>query len=145
MRTGDEYAQDLARQEAVARRLEERWNCQLVKTAEISKIDYVATRDNVMIGLVEVKGRLIPSTQYQQTTLDNTKLGWMRMAADMYGVPALVVVQWTDKAGYFEPKTTQIDKISPDATRTGDIPKAQAYVNRDYFHHLWDGDVLGPS
>lgn len=145
MRTADEYQWDLERQAAVAKRLEALWNCQLVKTAELSKIDYVATRDGEIIGLVEVKGRLIPSTQYQQTTMDNAKLGWIRMAADIHGVPGLVVVQWTDKAAYFEPKVTNVDKLSTDATRHGDIPKTQAYINRDYFHHLWDGDVVGPS
>mgnify|MGYP000246946172 CR=1 FL=1 len=145
MRSGDEYAQDLARQEAVAKRLEALWNCQMVKTAELSKIDYVATREGQMIGLVEVKGRLIPSTMYQQTTLDSAKLGWMRLAADMYGVPALVVIQWTDKAAYFEPKSTPVDQISDQATRVGDFPKAQAYIDRDRCTHLWDGDVVGAS
>ena len=145
MRSGDEYAQDLARQEAVAKRLEALWNCQMVKTAELSKIDYVATREGQMIGLVEVKGRLIPSTMYQQTTLDSAKLGWMRLAADMYGVPALVVIQWTDKAAYFEPKSTPVDQVSDQATRVGDFPKAQAYIDRDRCTHLWDGDVVGAS
>lgn len=145
MRSEAEYAWDLDRQEAVAKRLEALWNVELVRTAEMSKIDYVATRDGEMVGLIEVKGRLIPSTQYQQTTMDSAKLGWMRLAADIHGVPALVVVQWTDKAAYFEPKITQVDKLSTDATRVGDIPKTQAYINRDYFTHLWDGDVKGPS
>lgn len=145
MRTGDDYAHDLTRQKAVAKRLEALWDCQLVKTKELSKIDYVAVRDDEIIGLIEVKGRLIPSTKYQQTTLDSAKLGWMRLAADIYGVPALVVIQWTDKAAYFEPKHTPVDQISDHATRLGDFPKAQAYIDRDRCTHLWDGDVIGPS
>lgn len=142
MRSGELLELDLARENAVARRLEQEWDVRLVKGADTARVDYAAVRGDEIVGLVEIKGRFIPSTEYSTTTFDAEKLAHLRYLGACFGVPALVVFQWTDKAGYLHADRVVPEKYDEAATRKGDDPKVQAYVPMRDIRPLWDGDAL---
>lgn len=143
MRTGTDLAHDLDREQAVADRLSKLWNVRLVRSiSDTSRVDYAALNDeDQIVGLVEIKGRYIASTDYSTTTFDATKLAHLRYMSSVLGVPALVVFQWTDRAGYIHADRVNVAKYDDAQTRRGDVPKLQAHVPTYFVRPLWDGDA----
>lgn len=88
----------------VAAILERRWRCKLRKFGKLDPIDWWAERDGKVVAFVELKCRNIPSTKY--ATVFVTLRKWLDLLRahewTIDGVPALIVVRWTDRIGYYE-------------------------------------------
>lgn len=84
--------------------LESRWRCKLRKFGKLDPIDWWAERDGKVVAFVELKCRKIPSTKY--STVFVTLRKWLDLLRahewTIDGVPALIVVRWTDRIGYYE-------------------------------------------
>ena len=80
--------------------IEEKWLCELHDFGMLCPIDFYATRDGRMVGVVEVKSRTHSSYKYPTVFLNVRKWLSLCLAETGLGVPALFVAKFTDCVKY---------------------------------------------
>ena len=69
--------------------------------------DFCVLRDGAITAWVEVKCRTFPSTKFDTTMIDASKMTKGLMLASKTGKPFILVIEWTDKVGYLAIKTLE--------------------------------------
>ena len=76
--------------------LEALWNCSLAKLPRLSPIDWLAMRDERLMGFVELKCRSHPSSRYRTVFLNIRKWESLTSIAYAANVKAIFVVRFLD-------------------------------------------------
>lgn len=87
---------DLNNENSAKSLIESRYNCVLHKLPISYSSDWVATRDNKIVAVIEYKKRTFSRNKYNTTFIFVDK--WMngKRLAETMGVPFLLFVEWTD-------------------------------------------------
>jgi hypothetical protein len=80
--------------------VERAWRCTLGSFGRLSAIDWYATRDGRLVGLIELKSRAHASGRYETVFLNVRKWLALSLASAGLGVPALFIVRFTDGVRY---------------------------------------------
>src|SRR6188472_4237947 len=88
--------QDKSAEDAVAAIAEGVWGCQIRRFGALSPVDWFATRDGRVVGVLEVKSRSHAAAKYETVFLNVRKWLALTLASVGMGVPALYLVQFTD-------------------------------------------------
>ena len=99
--------EDTANEEALRKRIEQVWNCELRHFGKLCAIDFYALRHNRMVGLVEVKSRDHEMDAYPTAFLNVRKWLALTLGQVGLGVPATFVVGWHDQARFI--RITDVD------------------------------------
>jgi hypothetical protein len=89
-------AGDRAAEEAVAAQLASAWGCEIHRFAGLSVLDWFATRQGRMVGVLELKARSHPIAQYPTVFLSVRKWLALQFGALGLGVPGIFVVRFAD-------------------------------------------------
>lgn len=89
---GDEHAQA-----QVAEQLAAAWGCEIHSFGRLSPVDWYATRDGRVIGVLELKARTHPAAKYPTVFLNVRKWLALQLAGAGMGVPPIFVVKFTDQ------------------------------------------------
>jgi hypothetical protein len=89
-------AGDRATEQQVAAVLENAWRCRMIHFGLLSPLDWYSTRDDRLVGVLELKARSHASDRYPTVFLSVRKWLALITAGIGLGVPALFVVQFTD-------------------------------------------------
>lgn len=84
-----------AYENAMQKRLETAWQCQMYRLAEYDHCDWRAERDGQTVAWVEYKKRSSSSTAFDTVYLNKTKKYDYLMSLS-YSHPALFVIEWAD-------------------------------------------------
>lgn len=76
------------------------FHCQVRSFGLLAPIDWYATRDERLVGLIEFKRRTHTRGTYPTVYLNTRKWLALTLGAIGLGVPAIFVVQWADACGY---------------------------------------------
>jgi hypothetical protein len=87
-----------AAEDALARRCERAWTCELVRFGRLAPVDFYAMKSGRIAGLVEMKIRKHAITDYPSVFLSLRKWLALSLAEFSLDVPALFVVQFRDGA-----------------------------------------------
>jgi hypothetical protein len=105
-------AEDRAAESKIQGRLEMAWNCTLSHFGPLSPIDWYATRDGRLVGVLELKHRSHAKDRYPTVFLNVRKWLALSLASVGLGVPALFVVQWElDQVGWAVLSTIDASKV----------------------------------
>lgn len=91
-------------EEAVRQDLEKKWQATLKKLPMKYHADFIALRDDVPVGLVELKIRDNDSTKYPTYMLSLHKASWCMLTSELMNIPFVLVVCWNDITGYVQIK-----------------------------------------
>lgn len=88
--------QDEARENDVAKKVQEAWGCEVCFFGRLCPVDWYARHKERMIGLLELKGCGYPTTKYPSFVLSVRK--WISLINASIGlaVPAIVVADYED-------------------------------------------------
>jgi hypothetical protein len=89
-------AGDTANEALAQSRIESAWKCELHRFAELSPIDWYATRHGRVVAFVELKSRSHPVGKFPTVFLNLRKWTSLMLAQVGHGAPALFAVQWTN-------------------------------------------------
>jgi hypothetical protein len=87
---------DLKNEERVADVLGMAWECELHRFGILAPIDFYATREGRMAGVIEIKCRSHESTKFRTVFLNVRKWLALGLAQTGLGVPAIFAVDFTD-------------------------------------------------
>ena len=102
-----ETEEDRERENGVAHRFEQYYSSTKTKV-RFEKLefghraDYIIIDDDLPVMYVEIKNRTCTSQQYDTYTISKNKLLSLSKLAESENVNAVLVVQWTDQAGYID-------------------------------------------
>ena len=105
MRPVYETEAHLQGEQDVAKKLEAWINNPLatvVKTPPLAPYDYCIVKKGLISGVVEIKVRSNPSDKYPTYMISLEKVSQCTSHANIIGCPFYVVVQWTDKLGWWK-------------------------------------------
>lgn len=89
-----------AEERRVAAYVQTVYDVEMQKTAQFAVVDYVATRNGAVVGLVEIKCRNMSIEEVDARggyLISLNKLNKMRVLSDMLSAPAVLVVKFKDK------------------------------------------------
>ena len=69
--------------------------------------DFCVIKDGIITSWVEVKCRTFASTKFDTTMIDVSKMTKSFFLSEKTGKPFILIVEWTDKIGYFVIKTLE--------------------------------------
>ena len=113
-----ENARTLADEHAVADRLERLWGVRMAKPPGYGRDRIIRDHDGRLLGTVEIKARTNPRLRYPTYMIDLAKVAAMKQDADD-GIVPLLVVQWTDWAGYIDTTEWRWRDGRPDGIEVG--------------------------
>lgn len=99
-----ETPEDLAREEMVARRLEQYYDVKLSKLSPKYPFDRVIEDGTKVTGFVEIKVRTNPMNQYPSYLIAAPKLFHAMQWTSLQRTPCYLAVQWADELGVHEIK-----------------------------------------
>ena len=103
---------DKESEEIVRAALIEDWEwSDLVSFPKLFPIDFYGVKDDLLVGLVEVKTRYHERDHYPTVFLNIRKHAWLSNAAIGLAVPAFFVVRFTDWIGYTEVSEVPVGKV----------------------------------
>ena len=88
--------EDRAAETEVSKAIEWAWSCRLHHFGAMCALDWYATRNGAMVGLLELKNRPHPSTKYPTVFLNVRKWLALQLGANGLGTPAIFVARFTD-------------------------------------------------
>lgn len=91
---------DKANEAETCKILSELWKCQIHPFGRLCPVDFYAVRDGRLVGVLELKSRTHPSTQYPTVFLNCRKWLALILAQTGLGCPAVFVVRFTDGLRY---------------------------------------------
>lgn len=116
--------EDRARESAVAARLAGIWKCEVLHFGALSPIDWYATRDNRITGLLELKDRGHSSDKYPTVFLSVRKWLALQLGNIGFGKPAAFVVQFTDGIWW-----VRLANVDPRRIRMGGCTRRRAVTS----------------
>ncbi len=99
--------EDQANEEETRQILGYLWNCEIKPFGQLSPVDFFATRNGLLVSVLELKTRSHPTNQYPTVYLNVRKWASLMLYQFGMGCPALFVVRFTD--GYRWIDVNQID------------------------------------
>lgn len=92
-----ETAADRANEAAIIEVLEDAWGCEIKGTDTLNDLDFHAYKDGQLVSIGEIKCRKVHSTKYGgKIYFDVDKAIRLQTHADELGVPAVIVLKYTD-------------------------------------------------
>lgn len=88
---------DKENEERALRVLKKKWNCEFHSFGFLFPIDYYALRNGALVGVIEIKTRNKSSLEYPYVFLALRKWISLGLVQNGLGVPAIFVVQFTDR------------------------------------------------
>jgi hypothetical protein len=136
-------SEDLVNQRVVALHLATLWNCRLRSMEETAPIDFVADRDGIPVGLVEVKCRKNASTKYPTVFLSYLKYKQMRTESILRKLPAIYLISYTDGIRYvkIDDVDTSRTVIAGRQSRPGAAHDQEEIIEVDLWD-MWGTDTI---
>lgn len=97
-----ESEQDLFRERQLAVKAERAWHCKMVKQHKFNQFDYAAARDGRVVAFIEMKVRSTPFLKYPTSIIFVSKLQAAQSMHMATGLPCILLVQWSDCAGFVD-------------------------------------------
>lgn len=88
-------AQDLENEARVAAEIEEKWNCKLTHLPHLFHVDWMAERNDKLVGFIEFKQRTYKASEKPYVHL-NTAKKYRHLSMLSYTAPAFFVVRFAD-------------------------------------------------
>lgn len=105
-----ERAQDRLQEQHIAELAASRWRVNLVRLAELAGADYLMAKQGELKAIVEIKKRSNPMAQYPTYMISAAKIGALNAVAAIIKAKPLLIVQWTDCAGWLDTTTATGDQ-----------------------------------
>ena len=100
MRQMFETAETKAREQRLGDIVAQKWRCDLQKVSIKYHLDCLAFRDDIPLAWVELRCRTNPMLQYPTYLISLAKVQGAKRLEEDTGLPAFLVVEWSDKIGY---------------------------------------------
>lgn len=129
MRPKYETTTDLNNEYVAQRRVEMSLNCRLYKLPISYRADWVATRDNKIVAVIEYKKRTFEKDKYPTTFVFVDK--WMngKQLAESMGVPFILAIEWTDGIFWHIAGSSDVEFRISGRTDRGDSQDIQPAVH----------------
>ena len=100
MRQMFETAETKEREQRLGDIVAHKWRCELQKVSIKYHLDCLALRDDIPLAWVELRCRTNPMLQYPTYLISLAKVQGAKRLEEDTGLPAFLVVEWSDKIGY---------------------------------------------
>ncbi len=120
MRPLYESQQDRDNEQALARIIEAKFNCQLTKMPIKLSLDFMATRDGSAVAFIEARQRKTRMRQYPTYMISLYKVMMANTLTQATGLPCFLAVQWSDAAGICKLPSSDMDIQTGGSTRRND-------------------------
>ena len=107
-----ETQSDRDREARAARALEAAWQCSMRPTDTTAPVDYIAERDGVAVGVVEVKTQRRPFGRWRHVWIDAAKVRSLEQEAERLRCRGVIVWRFDDAIGFV--RVDQLEGLSPE-------------------------------
>lgn len=95
-------AEDKFRQEVMIKQISKAWNFTFEDQGDFAVIDYKCYRNNVLVGLLEIKSKFCRFDDYKTYLCTTKDIDTGLSMSKHHGVPFIIAVKWNDFWGYLK-------------------------------------------
>jgi hypothetical protein len=100
-----ERSNDRLQEQKIAELAASKWGVSLIRLAELAGADYMMVKSGELKAIVEIKNRSNPIARYPTYMISATKISALNAVAAAIKAKPLLIVQWTDCAGWVDTNT----------------------------------------
>mgnify|MGYP003133790855 FL=1 len=95
-----ETKENFDNEQTLADFLAKQWNCTMQRQRKYAQFDFVALKGKEIKAYVEMRERKIPHDKYPNCYINAGKLLTAKSLTDLFNIPCLFAVSWSDRIGY---------------------------------------------
>jgi hypothetical protein len=105
-----ERSNDRLQEQKIAELAASKWGVSLIRLAELAGADYMMVKHGELKAIVEIKNRSNPIALYPTYMISAAKISALNAVAAVIKAKPLLIVQWTDCAGWLDTTTATGDQ-----------------------------------